>query len=420
MSYLHYVFMSFWIISGCTLASAQGDIWESTNTPPGNSQSAFQDIILDAQGNLFAARALDVFRSENFGDSWEIVSNGLTVGGFVSVTSDASGGLWLATDAGVYQSLNRGQTWQTTGLTSGVVEHITATADGNLYAGIRGSPLSNGGIAASTNQGVDWNMMNEGLPGNLVDYWTIISDDEGVLYLGTNAGVFRLKVNDQIWESLGLDDVTTRSLIVTETGTVLAGTREAGILRRPQGSEDWIANNGGLTNTAVLKLISHDNGDIFVATLGGVFRLAPGDDNWLSLGLADMAIHALAISADGILFAGGDDDIYRSIQSVITSVERAGDAMVRTFRLHQNYPNPFNPETNIRYQLSTASFVTIEIYNTIGQKVKTIVNSHHEPGQFWISWDGRDQSGKEVSSGTYVYLLRAGDLPEVRKMALVR
>ncbi len=77
------------------------------------------------------------------------------------------------------------------------------------------------------------------------------------------------------------------------------------------------------------------------------------------------------------------------------------------FRLEQNYPNPFNPETVIRYQLAVGSKVELSVYNVLGQKMRTLVKGHQSPGWHEVVWDGRDDSGKPVSSGVYIYRLSA-------------
>jgi len=76
------------------------------------------------------------------------------------------------------------------------------------------------------------------------------------------------------------------------------------------------------------------------------------------------------------------------------------------FQLHQNYPNPFNPETTIQYDLPAASLVTIEIFNLVGQKIRTLVSSAHQgPGELRLVWDGTDDQGAPASSGVYLYRL---------------
>jgi hypothetical protein len=90
------------------------------------------------------------------------------------------------------------------------------------------------------------------------------------------------------------------------------------------------------------------------------------------------------------------------------------------FALRQNYPNPFNPATVIQYALPKSSFVKIEVYNILGQKVRTLMEEEQEPGFKMVQWDGKDDSGVEVSSGVYFYKIEAGDFVECRKMALVK
>jgi hypothetical protein len=82
-------------------------------------------------------------------------------------------------------------------------------------------------------------------------------------------------------------------------------------------------------------------------------------------------------------------------------------AISRQFDLGQNYPNPFNPATVINYQLPDLSRVILTIYNILGQKVKTLVNQKQSPGSYTVEWDGKDEAGKVVSSGVYLYWLRA-------------
>ena len=90
------------------------------------------------------------------------------------------------------------------------------------------------------------------------------------------------------------------------------------------------------------------------------------------------------------------------------------------FSLLQNYPNPFNPETTILYQLNKGTMVTLKIYNTVGQLIKTLVEKTQAGGIHSINWDGRDEFGMDVASGVYLYQLKSENASEKRKMLLVR
>ena len=90
------------------------------------------------------------------------------------------------------------------------------------------------------------------------------------------------------------------------------------------------------------------------------------------------------------------------------------------FRLAQNYPNPFNPSTVISYQLSGISEVRLAIYNLLGEKIATLVDARQNAGNHQVQWNGRDQSGQQVSSGIYLYRLEAEGGARSRKMILLR
>ena len=88
--------------------------------------------------------------------------------------------------------------------------------------------------------------------------------------------------------------------------------------------------------------------------------------------------------------------------------------------LFQNYPNPFNPETRIDYQLQEKTKVTIEVFNMVGQKIKTILNQEQNSGYHSVIWDCRDEAGKQLGSGVYLYRLKAGNYAKTRKMLVMK
>ena len=90
------------------------------------------------------------------------------------------------------------------------------------------------------------------------------------------------------------------------------------------------------------------------------------------------------------------------------------------FVLKQNYPNPFNPETKISFVLSRRSKVSLEIFDILGRKVKTLFSGYASAGEHKFLWNGYDDAGYQVSTGTYIYRLKAGDNFKTRKMILLR
>jgi hypothetical protein len=114
----------------------------------------------------------------------------------------------------------------------------------------------------------------------------------------------------------------------------------------------------------------------------------------------------------GILYHGN----FASLpSSCVLEVPKTHASVPSAYSLVQNYPNPFNPTTTIRYQLPTASFVHLALFNILGEEVRTLVSEREEAGYKSVSFDG-----STFPSGVYFYRINAGTFTAVKRMVLVR
>jgi len=109
-----------------------------------------------------------------------------------------------------------------------------------------------------------------------------------------------------------------------------------------------------------------------------------------------------------------------SLQPDLTSVENVASEIPAFDLLEQNYPNPFNPSTTIKFDLSVASEVTLNIYNMKGQLVRQLLQEKLSAGSHNFTWDAKDDQSQQLPSGLYVSRLQAGDFVQHRKMLLIK
>jgi len=95
-------------------------------------------------------------------------------------------------------------------------------------------------------------------------------------------------------------------------------------------------------------------------------------------------------------------------------------SLPNTYFIYQNYPNPFNPITKLQYELPENSFVNITVYDLLGKKVKTLVNSTQDSGFKSVIWDATNNAGKLVSAGVYLYKIQAGEFVQTKKIVLMK
>ncbi len=94
--------------------------------------------------------------------------------------------------------------------------------------------------------------------------------------------------------------------------------------------------------------------------------------------------------------------------------------MPTEYKLYNNYPNPFNPNTSIKYSIPQNSFVTLKIYNMMGQLVKTLVSGNKNPGFYTVDWNGANENNSQVVSGIYFYRLESNNYASTEKMILLK
>lgn len=150
-------------------------------------------------------------------------------------------------------------------------------------------------------------------------------------------------------------------------------------------------------------------------------------DGTLTVGLAgassmegERTIATVRLSLSGPasdLSAGGT---YRLNGSSAQSMGGASAPTPSEFSLEGNYPNPVKRSTTIEYQLAESTPVQITVYDMLGRRIQTLVDTRQEAGRHSVKWGSRDASGSRVASGVYFYRIQAGDFTETQKMVVVR
>ena len=109
------------------------------------------------------------------------------------------------------------------------------------------------------------------------------------------------------------------------------------------------------------------------------------------------------------------DTITRGFSNSSTTGINDETLSIIDYKLNQNYPNPFNPTTTISFQLPVTSYVTLKVYDILGNEISSLVDETKSPGSYSISFDG-----STLASGMYLYRLYAGNYSQVRKMVLLK
>ena len=165
------------------------------------------------------------------------------------------------------------------------------------------------------------------------------------------------------------------------------------------------------------------SGALYIADAGRIRRV-DGTTGIITTVFDDLFAFNIFVYGSGTLYFAESNKhrIYKVIippPTVIPAVVDEG-ATYTAFSLDPNFPNPFNNSTVFRFAVSTQNDVVLSIYNLVGQPVATLVDGPYAAGLYTVRWDGRDDAGRSLASGVYLYLLKTESQITVRKLVLAR
>jgi outer membrane protein assembly factor BamB/N-acetylneuraminic acid mutarotase len=239
---------------------------------------------------------------------------------------------------------------------------------------------------------------------------------DGIIYFGSSDGTIYAvdKDGQNVWDYY-VGAAVNGIPALDRNGSLLIGIDDGRFVVLDRNGElVWYVQTGG--SIVAPPLITEENKLFISSTDGYVYILNYHDESVLGKNVfnSDEATQEWPTFKGNNRRTGYQGD-------VVLSLDKHIDTLPIKFKLRQNYPNPFNPSTTISFALPEQAQVTLEVYNTIGQRIRTIVASDvYNVGYHTAIWDGRDQYGNPVPSGVYIYRLHAGEYVESRKLLLLK
>lgn len=158
---------------------------------------------------------------------------------------------------------------------------------------------------------------------------------------------------------------------------------------------------------------------LFVGTYGnGVYVSSNDGTNWteVNIGLPNKVVRSIAVVGSELIIGLYEGTVYkRPLSQMVTSVNPGGEQIPGTYDLAQNYPNPFNPTTIVQYAIPTQAYVTLSVYNALGQLVNELVHGEVVAGVHQVSFDA-----SALPSGIYYYRLQTGEYASTKTMAFLK
>ncbi|MBI4546708.1 MAG: T9SS type A sorting domain-containing protein [Ignavibacteriae bacterium] len=399
-----------------------------------------------------------VFRSTDDGETWAWTPSIEGIGAFPLTLGIRDSVIFIGTDKGIYTQLigDSVATKSSENIPIGANIKKFSFSESVIFTAIESS-----GVYHSTNFGSSWYPFNEGFSEYITPYTLLGTDD--FLYAGTDNGLWLRALSDSAsviqsvmnvgWSLVSLPIYTftyeKTSLYPKATSDAFAyaiGYVQQDTLQQGRGywikatvPEPFLLLGHKITSDTIVvserwNLIGSISNPISVSTIGsmpeglitsdffgyenGVYvtsdTIQPGKAYWVKVNQDGKLILSSAFSIftpNRIRIVPIDDSPPPPPEGLLSESHK----IPRVFRLEQNYPNPFNPVTVISFQLPVSRWVRLNVYNLLGQSVRTLVDEVQEAGYRSVEFDA---SG--LPSGVYYYRLSAGSFLDTKKLLLIK
>lgn len=357
-----------------------GLVWNSVSNPSGGNLNSI--FFTDPQHGWIVGDITDIMYTTNGGTTWQTVANP-TVNNLKSVYFVNSNIGWAVGNFGtVLKTTDGGLNW---------VQQSSQTASNffgvHFFNELTGWAVgANSSIYRTTDGGANWGMQTSPVA----------------------ATFYSLDFVDQ-----------QRGWIAGSNGTILKTT---------DGGSNWIMQ-ASPTNNALRSVRALDASTVYAVGFFGTLVKTTDGVTWQteSIGLSTNCWDVQFVDQNNGWIAGEDGFIFNA--RPVTTAAGVVEELPERYHLSQNYPNPFNPSTTIRFLIPTSAYVSLKVFNLLGQEVATLMNEVMKPGSYEVTFDGTN-----LPSGVYFYPLQvypdavptrgdavgAGSFTVTKKLVLLR
>ena len=457
-------------------AATSGKVFKSSNLGiswtliyNGNPGNRINSIYSNGS-SIFLATKFGILNSVNNGMTWTEKNNNLMLEGINSLAfSDDNNKIFSASTIGVHYSPDNGVNWETrsNNLPAAIVNSVFKCSNGDILAGLR-----NLGIYRSSNDGISWQPSNNGISTYAI-FKNIRNSPNGYVFavgepsfFDDTLKLYRSSDNGLSWTSILLPQTNSsfNNITIDASGNLFISLSSftSAMLKSTDNGNSWSETQ--LPQFLFIENFTSSGNDLYLTSSGTIFKSTDMGVSWTQInsgGWQTSFFSAFAVNRRGDIFASTGNDLYvttnnglswqthnsglvqnsginkfifdnsdyiyslthfkgifKSVRSTITSVISNGRDIPNNYSLSQNYPNPFNPVTNLEFGISDLGFVSLIVFDVIGNEVAVLINEMKNAGNYKYQFSTINY---QLSSGIYFYsLLVNGSVIDTKKMILLK
>ena len=314
------------------------------------------------------------------------------------------------------RSTDRGLTWENIQgfIGSSIVQCLKLSNNGFLFAG-----TNNTGLYRSTDNGTTWFSSNNG---QLNDHINVIATDNlDKIYIGGE----KLYVSDNYgnsWTDISPDVSEVTSIAFNSSNVIFAGTIDGKVYMSDLQGDSWELvyvelQTDEIKNIEIPHVGKHKDNIFLSIPSSGIIMSSDNGQTWHSRidGIEGQLNSKIISDSLGRLYvATYSNGLYRNTKT-ISDIKQIKETQPSSYKLSQNYPNPFNPTTAIKYQIPQREFVTLKVFDLLGNEIATLVNEEKPVGRYEVKFNA---SG--LASGVYIYRMKVNNFIESKKMIVLK